>query len=727
MRAIVFITSLLLQGAPADTLKLSPSRVSALKERTYLESLASPVSIIKADELHQTGTYRPQELSSRIPGLHIPDYGASLTSTIYLRGMGSRMDNPVMGLYVDGIPILDKNAYDYDWAGITRATMLHGPQGTLYGRNSMGGVLSLRTMSPSDGLRPALMLEYGSGNSLRLAASGILGDHALSLSFRHQDGFFTNLYKNAPCDPYNGLSLRWKLEGAAGLVPIQNTLSATVSQEGGFAYGKWENGVQLPVSYNNEGSYGRLSIIDGMNARLRKEALSADLTASLQLLCDRMTMDQDFTPASVFTLQQRQLSGAGTLELRIYPSETESDWKPQTGFFALYKLNHMEAPVHFKRAGIEQLILSNANAHIPSDIGYLAIPDEQFPVTSDFLIGSWNLALFHESIITVGKWQLTAGLRLDYEGARMDFDCLASLRYQFVPTMAEGKSFSIPYAGTRTYGRLVLLPKLSALYRTGNAISLYATVSKGYRAGGFNTQIFSDILQNMTMDGLMKDMGVYLDKPLVSVSADNTEYAPEQAWNFEIGSRISRSSFSAELSAYAIAIRDQQLTVFPPGLSTGRMMANAARSRSLGVEAQMDWKPGHFRSHLSWSWCDARFVVYHDGNNDYAGNSVPYIPRHTLYASAGYSFPLGRCTLETDAFLQGNGPISWNEAGTLAEPFHLRLGGRAALAFSRWEIFLRGENLTRNRGHSFYFKSVGNEFFANEKPRTIMTGISIKF
>ena len=107
-------------------------------------------------------------LSSRVPGLHIPDYGASLTSTIYLRGLGSRMENPVLGLYVDGFPVLDKNAYDFDWEGIRNATLLRGPQGTLYGRNSMGGVLSLRTLSPSDAVRPSVRLEYGTANTLRL-------------------------------------------------------------------------------------------------------------------------------------------------------------------------------------------------------------------------------------------------------------------------------------------------------------------------------------------------------------------------------------------------------------------------------------------------------------------------------------------------------------------------------------------------------------------------------
>ena len=97
----------------------------------------------------------------------------------------------------------------------------------------------------------------------------------------------------------------------------------------------------------------------------------------------------------------------------------------------------------------------------------------------------------------------------------------------------------------------------------------------------------------------------------------------------------------------------QQLTVFPPGLSTGRMMTNAGRSRSIGAEAELDWTPGDFRAHVSWSWCDSRFVSYDDGNHDYAGHFVPYVPRHTLYVSVGYSFRWNNRRLDLDLSARG--------------------------------------------------------------------------
>ena len=697
---------------------LPPATVIAIKESVPLDKIPSPVSVIGAEMLSTVGTYRPNGLSGIVPNLHIPEYGASLTSTIYLRGMGSRMENPVMGLYLDGIPVLDKNAYDFDWAGIRSATMLRGPQGTLYGRNAMGGVLSLRSLSASDIAGPFLNLEYGSATSLRASAIVPMGNSIFSASYRHTDGFFLNEYKNENCDSYDGISVRlkWQKDSESGL-NFCNALWTSLSKEGGFAYGQWKDSKLLPVSYNDEGSYGRISVIDGFTARWTDNYYIADIATSFQLLADDMHMDQDYTYDSVFTLQQKQLSGAGTLEARFRRSNPSASWQPQTGIFGMYKMNHIAAPVTFRHDGIQRLILDNANSHIPSEIGYLTIPDSEFPVNSDFLIGSWNIALFHESVYSAGNWQFTAGIRLDYEGSRMDYDCLASMHYRFIPTMTADKPFQVPYRGSCNHSVFEVLPKISALYMASETISVYTTLSKGYRAGGFNTQIFSDILQNETMNAMMKDLGVHLDRPVVSVSAENTEYDPETAWNCELGSRYRKGDIKTELSAFYLSIRNQQLTIFPPGLSTGRMMTNIGRSRSIGAEAELDWTPDNYRFHLAWAWCDAK---------DRSGKKLPYIPLHTLFASAGYGFQFEGCRLDIDFAAKGNGPVWWDEDNTLRESFCLRLDSRIALAFPKWEAYIRGENLANMRARCFYFKSMGNEFFAAVKPRIILLGISIK-
>lgn len=725
-----FLISLFAIVSPLeDTLvqQLPTITVAAPKEVVQSGRMASAISVIHYSMLQKNSTFRPNALSSVIPGLHIPDYGASLTSTIYMRGLGSRMENPVMGLYIDGIPVIDKNAYDFDWEGVSRATMLRGPQGTLYGRNAMSGVLSLSTFSPCDDYRPTIRIEYGTANTVRAGISLTADRNALSATFRHTDGYFRNSWKDELCDPYNGLALRWKwVNDCNDSLRLTNTLQTNISREGGFAYGLWQDSIMHPVSYNDESSYKRLSVIEGFSLHNIGDRMITDATASIQILADDMHMDQDYTPQSIFTLQQRQMSGAGTMEITIRRTDTESLWQPLTGLFSFYRRNSLFAPVTFKREGIETLILNNANSHIPAEIGYLTISDTEMPVNSDFIIGSWNYAVFHESVFDLGRWLITAGVRLDFEGGTMDYDCMARLHYRFEPVMTSGRELSIPYKGSLSHSHFDVLPKLSAIFKASDEVTLYSTASKGYRAGGFNTQIFSDILQNKTMTATMNDMGIYLDNPSVSVTALNTEYDPETAWNLEFGARFSHDSFRAEASAFHMDVRNQQLTVFPPGKSTGRMMTNAGHSRSIGVETELDWTPGSFRSHLSWAWCDARFVRYNDGNNDYSGNRLPYVPEHTLYMSMGYGLKIGDSTLDADASIRGEGPISWDESGTIEESFRLVAGVRLAIVFQDWEFYVRADNLTNEPGRSFYFKSVGNRFFASTKPRMIMTGLTIK-
>ena len=701
--------------------------ITSLKEQVTTDRLASAVSVISNESLQRDGIYRPNALSQKIPGLYIPDYGASLTSTIYLRGLGSRMENPVMALYIDGIPVLDKNTYDFDWEGINGVTMLRGPQGTLYGRNAMGGVLSVSTISPTDAAKPTVNLEYGTARTIRAGASFTAGNNAFSATFRHTDGYHLNTYKNSNCDPYDGLALRWRWQHQSGeRLIMSNLLMANISREGGFAYGQWNNDTLHPVSYNDDGNYTRLSIIDGYKLHYHGEKNITQATASVQLLSHDMHMDQDYTERSVFTLQQKQQSAAGTMELTLRRADADAVWQPQSGMFCFYKRNSLKAPVTFKRDGIETLILNNANSHIPTDIGYLAISDQTMPVNSEFMIDTWNAALFHESVFDLDRWIITAGIRLDYEGGNMDYDCLALMHYRFAPVMTTDRELQVPYKGTVSHTRMEVIPKLSALYRTSDVISFYGALSKGYRAGGFNTQIFSDILQNLTMNATMQDLGVYLDRPFISVTAENTEYDPETAWNMELGARLEKGSLHASAAAYTIDVENQQLTVFPPGMSTGRMMTNAGRSRSMGIETELGWAPDHFRSQIAWSWCDARFVSFNDGNNDYSGNRIPYVPEHTLNISIGYSFSIGGKMLDLDAAIHGAGPFNWNESATQTEPFRLKADCRIALVSDRWELYVRADNLTDADGRSFYFKSMGNEFFASEKPRTIMTGITIK-
>ncbi|MBQ8812186.1 MAG: TonB-dependent receptor [Bacteroidales bacterium] len=732
-----------------DTLNSAVVETS-VKQMLPLERLASPVSVVCMNELESMGVASPKHLSALVPNLHIPDYGSTMTSSIYLRGFGSRMENPVLGLYIDDVPVLNKNAYDMDMLDIRRADLFRGPQGTLYGRNSMCGVLSLNTLSPSvyKGVRAGV--EYGSANTVTARASAYgktEGGLAVGggIGFRHSDGFYTNAFSGEKCDPYDGLSLRLRLEKQIRPdLYFENILSAGALTQGGWPYRQYipETGELLETAYNDRSAYRRLNLTEAVKFRLEPENYTLNSISALQMLLDRMDMDQDFTTRSMFTLAQIQREGALTQEFVLKPKAgwRKERWDWQSGAFAFYKFNRMSAPVHFKQDGIADLILGNANANIPEEVsgGHdapLAILEDNFLIGSEFGINTYGAALYHESYFTLGRWLLTAGLRLDYEGNAMSYCSDAAVNYSFIPTMKDWKLFETVYKGRVSNHYVEVLPKISALYDISGRDSqaaIFAVVSKGYRSGGFNTQIFSDILQNMMMNGLMADLGVYLDDPGAAVTAESTAYRPEKTWNYELGGRFSirkgEHRISATASAFFISCRDQQITLFPPGKSTGRMMANVGRSRSIGAEASISYEVGGLSASASYGCTDARFTIYDDGNNDYSGNRIPYSPEHTLHARIGYSFSFGSDAvrgLSVNADCSGVGRIWWDEANTLSEPFVARLGADIRVDFKWFDLRFRMDNILNEDYNVFYFKSVGNSFFQRGKPVRWTAGISI--
>ena len=452
-----------------------------------------------------------------------------------------------------------------------------------------------------------------------------------------------------------------------------------------------------------------------------------------------MDMDQDFTPKSMFTLNQIQEQVAFTQEFIFKPKTHTVWWDSQTGLFAMVKLNKMSAPVRFLKDGIKSLILDNANSGIPQELGRLNIQEENFLIYSDFDIALGNVAAYHESYFNTGRWTFTAGLRLDFEASRMRYDSGSDIHFIVSPAMSEYIPFSTKVDGTETVRYAQLQPKLSVSYDAtsermrskGLNMSLLASVSEGYRSGGFNTQIFSDVLQRKMMLGMMESLGVHLDGK-GDLSTDGLTYKPENCLNYEIGGKFRMRSaghiLESFFTAYRVDCRNQQMTVFPYGNGTGRMMANAGRSRSLGVEAEASWMWKCLSVSFAGSLMDARFVDYDDGRNDWSGNRIPYSPESTLYLRCGYKFlTRGRFlqSVSLNADINRSGRTYWNEAGDISQSPYSLIGADVRLTTSKAELWLRGQNLTGTEYSVFYFKSVGNSFFQAGKPRRFTIGLSI--
>ena len=203
-------------------------QITAIKQGSELRREAVAASILSGRTLEMGGVSAVKDVMTEVPNLFMPDYGSRTTSSIYVRGMGTRIDQPVVGMNVDNVPLADKNLYDTEVQDIERIEFLRGPQATLYGRNTMGGLINVYTLSPLTYQGVRLRADYGSRNSYRIAAStynrlGKKFGFSVAAQFAHCDGYWRNLYNNSLCDRENSGSFRTKFQYRKGALSIDNT------------------------------------------------------------------------------------------------------------------------------------------------------------------------------------------------------------------------------------------------------------------------------------------------------------------------------------------------------------------------------------------------------------------------------------------------------------------------------------------------------------------------
>lgn len=784
---LMFAVLALLSGTPENNtpVEQTDSLMQVTVNEVYVESYIpkrhfaleqQPISstVVGQSMIAREHILSVKDLSAIVPNFFQPDYGSKMTSSIYVRGFGARIDQPVIGVTVDGVPYLNKNNYDFDMLDVNRIELLRGPQSTLYGRNTMGGQMNIYTISPLYYQGARANLEYGSGNTLRaktsyygLSDGGRFG-YMVGGYYNRTDGFFNNTYDNSDVDWSESSGARVRLVGRLGRGwQIENTTEVGYNYEGGYAYAAYdaEMGSAEAVNYNDPSRYMRLMVSDGLILSHEGEKYKFTSTSSYQFTHDKMNIDNDFTAKEMFTLIQEQREHAITEDIVLRTNDNNRRWQWLTGAYGFYKTIDMSAPVSFQQDGISDLILGNMPAMVKR---FLTI--DPFSLDSDFDIPTYGAAIYHESSLRAGKrWRFTAGLRLDYEKAKMDYDNFSEVIYSFkMPSMPsiniENKPVEVTMSGIEELDFFELLPKVAVNFTTGVG-DLYATATRGYKAGGFNTQIFSDILQNKMKTALMADaMGSMGSggRPSAQAAAASsgqgsssydeasvTTYKPEYSWNYEVGGHLqfAQGRVGLDFAAFWIECRDQQLTVFPDGQATGRMMSNAGRSRSRGVEVSASWdilqlmSMSHLRLTANYGYTLAEFVEYDDfvdvvnaeGATErvevsYAGNYLPYAPRHTASVGLAYNCWIGGRVLDEitmSASWQGAGKIYWNEANTLSQEFYSQLNASLELRKGDFSLGLWGKNLTDTEFNTFYFRSVGNDFVSPGKP--FRWGISLNF
>lgn len=692
-----------------------PVQVTAVKQGLILRNRPVTATVLGRRGIERERIAAVRDVSVLVPNFLMPQYGSRMTSSIYVRGMGARIDQPAIGLSVDNVPALNKDAYDFDIADIERIEVLRGPQSTLYGRNTMGGQINVYTLSPLSFEGVRLGAEYGSGNTYRFHASTYYRPHprfgvAITGQYASSDGFFRNDRDGTLCDRERSgggrLKLQWR--GRNGL-KIDNTLAFGAVKQGGYPYASLATG---RIDYNDPASYRRTNVSDGLTIRYDGDKCSVTGITSYQYLDDEMILDQDFLADSYFTLRQSRREHGLTQEV-VLRSQGNGRYGWLFGAFGFYRHSDMEAPVLFKEDGIRELIADKVTEQTGLTPEFY---EDTFPLDSRFRNPSGGAALYHQSRFEVGRWQFTAALRADFEWTRLAYASAT----QYACRIGQNRIEPFALKGTLRKSFAELLPRMSILYRLGREqrSSIYATVSKGYKAGGFNTQMFSEVLQN----ALMERMNVFPDTPYDVRRV--VAYDPEQSWNYELGVHIESASGAvrADAALFWIECRDQQLTVFPPGQTTGRMMTNAGRTRSRGAEFSLAASLfGCMDFSASYGFTDARFREFRSGNDDFAGKHVPYAPSHTLAATLACTVPLHWALAERIVLqcgTKGLGEIRWNEANTRVQPFYALIDASVRLEHRRYTLTLWARNLADKRYDTFYFLSMENEFVQRGRPRT---------
>lgn len=712
------------QYTRTDTvLSLNEISVTAIKQGVNLQNEAVASTVIGQRTIERQNIVTVKNISDIVPNFYIPDYGSRMTSSIYVRGIGARIDQPVIGLNVDNVPLLNKDNYDFDLLDIERIEMLRGPQSTLFGRNTMGGLINIYTLSPINYQGVRILGEYSNGNSYRTGLSyyGKLR-HDLGIavigSYFSTDGFYKNLYTGKNCDWEQNGSARLKLQWHPGKnLKIENVFSFTLSRQGGYPYSYVETG---DINYNDTCFYKRTGISDGLTVNFKINGITLSSITSFQYINDNMTLDQDFLPVSYFTLTQARKESAVTQDF-ILRSNEKKKYKWLAGLFAFYKHTDMDAPVTFKDDGIKNLIESKRNEANPDYP--IEWDSREFLLNSSFDNPNFGIAAYHQSSLYLGKWTLTAGIRFDFEQSCLNYHSMCNggyTTYYFpekdIREVYNHQPVDINEKGNLTKSFSEILPKFSVLYRLPleNPSNIYASIAKGYKAGGFNTQMFSDVLQQK----LMKIMGIGAQYDIDDVVG----YKPEKSWTYEVGAHIEcyDRNIQTDISVFYISCTDQQLTVFPDGTTTGRIMTNAGKTRSAGAEVSIKVRPlKRLQFSMSYGHTNAKFVKFNNGKTDHSGKYIPYAPQNTMFIGANYFLPINHSWLNYITFnvnLKGIGKIYWNEANNEIQPFYTLIGGSILLEHQNYSLDLWVQNITDKKFNTFYFVSMGNAFVQRGKP-----------
>jgi iron complex outermembrane recepter protein len=669
------------------SVQLDEIEITSMRESGRLKRLPLSAGVLSQQLITSQQIQTLKGASRYVANLFMPDYGSRLTSPVYIRGIGSRINAPSVGLYVDNIPYFEKSVFEFDLLDASRIEVLRGPQGTLYGRNTMGGLINVYSRSPFSYQGTDISLAGGNPGHISGAVSHA-GKVSPVLAFsvnaginRH-DGFFRNEYLDQMADEHlsvgGRIRLAWQISSA---LTAEFTTHYEYLDQGGYPYAVYNATTEqaMGVSYNEPSSYDRKMSSNGLVLNYTTPTLRVQSVSAVQYFIDKQSIDQDFSVADLVFAIQDQSQKMFSQEITARSGHS-GDYQWVVGVFGF----------------IQQL-----DHDLQIDFGPDAVARRMVPALLTRHQASINdtrgAAIFHQSSLhnfLVPDLTLTAGLRLDHEIASLDHNAYMVAAFPTPP----------PSAFTSELSYFAWMPRLALNYSISDEAGVYAALVRGYKTGGFN---------------------------VVFEAEEDRSFDPEFSWNYEVGFKGSflQNRASLQASAFFIDWQNQQIYQMLPS-GQGSMLKNAGVSVSKGFEIDMEALiTKNLLLRASYGYTHATFIQNSPNPAaDYAGNFIPYVPRYTLFGSLGYRLPTNNKMIDAWRFeltYQGVGEHFWSEDNAFSQAAYGLPGVRASMEAGALSVDVFVNNLSSTSYHSFSFSALGNRYVQSGRPATF--GMNLRY
>ena len=631
--------------------------VTARKRPETLNTVPGAVSVVTAEDIEQAGMRTVADAALLVPNLSMTEFSSRRLSFPYVRGVGAGTGEAAVVTYIDGVPQLTTGSTNLPLVGLDRVEILRGPQGALYGRNALGGVIKLESRRPSREPMVELGATLGEFDTQRFTAgySGPLGHGGdgsgpfldLTLLDSQRDGYTKNLATGNRVDDRDAFFGRASvLFQPSESSEVRVGLYGERSRDGGFVLSDLAGLRRNPhrINQNFEGVAERDVVAPFVNWRHYGDAVDFTSVTAYTDWDILETSDFDF---SAFDAVRRT-----TIEEQEYIYQ-ELRWSSAEDA----SLSVSDEVSMSWLAGVQGF---------SSDSERSAANDFRVPLpavgvdTSAGEFDDYGLGVFGEATFSFDeRFDLSAGLRYDYESKEAD------LRSTFVDPAGNVLS-DVRTDSDDDFDQV--LPSLAAALHTSEQTTVYARLAKGYRAGGINLR----------------------------APVGQLEFDPEENWSYEVGVKTTLSEERVDLrvAAFHIDWDDMQLNLFDA--TAGGYTDNAGESTSSGLELETTARVHeNVTLYGGIGYSDTEFDEYTDPfGNDVSGEALPFVPETTFNLGLQLGGDIDeqmRWFARVDYI--GVGDFYYDPDNTEQESYEL-VNLRAGLARKGWSLTLWARNLT---------------------------------